>query len=108
VAKAEEEGSMTTAEAELFDGREYEIPFPLADGKEVNELVLRLGGTLKLNRNDPEHVALVESLNLGRIVNLSVTAAVASKGASVKEDIGGVETVTHNVALQIHDLVETE
>jgi hypothetical protein len=97
---------VSVAEQELFEGKQYEIPFPKADGKEVTDLVVRLAGNLKLNRNDPEHVALIESLNLGRMVELRITAGVDSKGQSVKEDIDGTETVTYSVGLRLHEVVE--
>lgn len=78
-----------TQDSELFDGSEYKIPFPLQDGKEVTDLVLRLSGNLKLNRNDPEHVSLIESLTLGRVVSLNIIAGVGGKGVDVKEDADG-------------------
>ncbi len=95
-------------DTELFDSKEYEVPFPKADGKEVTDLVLRLAGVLKLNRNDPEHVALIESLSLGRVVSLTVTAGVDSKGQSVKEDISGAEAVTYTVGLRVYEVVAAE
>ncbi len=97
---------MSTLEApntELFDSSQYAIPFPKADGKEVDELALRLGGQLKLDRHNPEHVALIESLTLGKYVALNITASVDSKGQTVKvgED---TETVTYQVGLKLHTI----
>lgn len=88
----------TLADNELFDPTPYQIPFPKIDGHEVNELALRLAGNLALNRNDPEHVALIESLTLGRHVRFIVTATVVSKGQTFKDD----EQVTHTVGLKLH------
>ena len=90
---------------EIFDGKEYEVPFAKVEGKEVNELALRLGGVLKLNRNDTDHVALIESLALGRMMTLTVTASVADKGQSVREGVDGTETVTYSVGLKIHEVM---
>lgn len=95
---------MSVAENELFDGTEYEIPFAKADGKEVTALALNLSGSLRLNRNDPGHVALIESLTLGRIVQLSVMAGVSGKGQQVREGSDGNEVVTHTVSLKLHEV----
>lgn len=95
-----EQGDQDTA---LFDGKEYRVAFPRADGKEVTSLVLRLSGSLKLDRHDAEHAAFVESLELGRYVVLTVTASVDGKSHAVREGIDGTEVVTHSVALRIHE-----
>jgi hypothetical protein len=93
---------MTIApEAELFAGAEYAVPFPQVDGKEVTDLVLRLGGSLRLNRNDPKHAAMVEALTLGKYVTLEVSASVDGKGQNIRVD-DEKETVTHHVALKLH------
>src|SRR5436190_21048492 len=94
---------MSVAETELFDSTEYAVPFPKADGKEVTALALNLSGSLRLNRNDPEQVALIESLTLGRVVQLSVTAGVSGKGQQIREDSDGSEIVTHTVSLKLHE-----
>jgi hypothetical protein len=92
----------------LFDGEAYRVPFPQADGKEVDELVLRLSGSLKLNRHHPDDVALIEGLRLGRHVTLLVSASVDGKSQSVKVDQEGQETVTHAVGLRMHSVEPTE
>src|SRR6266496_2236510 len=95
---------MSVAETELFDGTKYEVPFAKADGKEVTALALNLSGSLRLNRNDPDHVALIESLTLGRIVQLSVMAGVSGKGQQIREDNEVQELVTHTVSLKLHEV----
>lgn len=92
---------MTTAEAELFDTTKYQVPFQQADGHDVTDLVLRLAGTLKLNRNDPDHVALIDSLTLGRNVELRVFASVEGKAQSVRFQ-GDDEIVTYTVGVRLH------
>ncbi len=89
---------------ELFDSTDYQIPFPKADGHEVTKLVLRLGGSLELNRNDPEHTALVESLTLGKHIDLSVTASVDGKTQQVRFDADDNQIVTHAVSLRLHTI----
>jgi hypothetical protein len=91
-------------DTELFNGEEYRVPFPQVDEKEVTNIALRLGGGLELNRHDPEHVALVESLSLGRMISLTVTASVDAKGQVLKQDAYGKEKLTHTVALRIHEV----
>lgn len=92
---------MTITEAPMFDTDQYKVPFPKVDDKEVTDLVLRLGGSLKLNRNDPEHAGLIESLTLGKYVTLTVTASVDGKFDSIRSD-EDKELVTHTVALKLH------
>jgi len=94
----------TTAEPELFDSSEYRVPFPQADGHEVTDIVLRLGGTIRLNRNDPDHAALVESLTLGRHLDLAVSVSVDSKAQGIRFDSDDRELVTHLVGLKIHSV----
>ncbi len=84
----------------LFDTTDYQIPFPKIDNKEVSEIALRLTGNLKLDRNNPEHVSLIESLTLGRYVMLNITASVDSKGQTIKSD----DEVTYYVGLKLHSL----
>jgi hypothetical protein len=87
---------------ELFDSTNYQIPFPKADGHEVTDLVLRIAGTLKLNRHDPNHVKLIEDLNLGRYTTLTVTASVDGKAQTIRHDTNDQEIVTHTVGLKLH------
>lgn len=94
---------MTTAEAELFDGSEFKVDFPEVDGHEVTELVLRIGGTIKLNRNDPEHAEFVKSLELGRFPTAEVSMSVDSKHDVYRPGEDG-DTVTHVVGLKIHSV----
>jgi hypothetical protein len=102
------EVSISEQETELFDSDEYKVPFPQADGKEVTDLVLRIGGAIQLSRNDPEQAALVESFQLGQARVLLVTVSVEGKRQSVKQDPFGAELVTHAVNLRIHEVAETE
>lgn len=92
---------MATAETELFDSTEFKVDFPPVDGKEVTDLVLRFGGALKLNRNDPEHARMIESFTLGRFVTLTVSASVDSKGQSLRLDGDDNEVVTSAVGLKV-------
>jgi hypothetical protein len=95
-------------EEDLFDGDEYKVPFPQADGKDVTNLVLRLGGAVQLNRNDPEQAGLVESFQLGQVRQLLVTVSVDGKRQVFKHDPYGAETVSHVVVLGVHEVAETE
>jgi len=96
----------TPTGTELFDGSQYEVPFPKVDNREVNELQLRLSGQLNLDRHNAEHVALVESLRLGRYVRFTVTANVAAKGQTIKAT-DEAEIVTHHVGLKLHGIEPT-
>ncbi len=89
---------------ELFDGAEYEVPFPQADGHTVNRLVIRLRGNIEQNRNDPDQTAFVEALRLGKYVALTCTASVSGKTQTFAEDAEGAEVVTHLVTLRVHEV----
>lgn len=92
------------ADPGLFDSQEYEVPFPKADDKEVTDLVLRLAGTIKLNRNDSDHAALLESFRLGGVHALAVTVGVEGKSQTARENSVGTESVTHTVGLRILEI----
>lgn len=96
-----------TADSQLFDSKQFKVPFPEVDGLEVNDLAIVFSGRLVLNRNDPEHAKLMESLTLGRKVSLSVFGNVASKQDVVKYDQDAAEHVTHQVTIRIDDVVDT-
>ena len=94
---------MSTTEAELFPGADYEVPFPQVDGRDVDVIALRINGNITLNRNDPEHAAFVESLTLGRYVRLEVMASVTAKGQAWKagdEELPG--RVEYVIGLKAH------
>ncbi len=94
----------TMTEQELFDSKEYEVPFPQADGREVDQLVVRVSGRLVLNRNDPEQAAMIEGFTLGRYVTLTVLASVDGKHNGLSVNSGGVEVVSHTVTLGVQSL----
>ena len=100
---------MTTIETPdaLFVASQYDIPFPKADGKEVDRIIIGLSGNLELDRNNPDHTQLVESLTLGRYLQLNVTASVDAKAQAVKATEDGTETVSHTVRLKLHSVEPT-
>jgi len=56
-------------EDELFAAAEYDSPelkLTTPDGQRVDEIAIGLGGEITLDRTDPEHVALIRDLHLGR------------------------------------------
>lgn len=90
------------ATGELFDGTAYTVAFPKVDGHDVDDLVLRIGGSIKLNRNDADHAAFIDSLKLGGYATLQVFAAVIGKNDSYRPaENGHPQTVVHNVTLRI-------
>ena len=89
------------ASPELFAGADYDIPYPAADGKEVDQIAISVRGTLKLNRFDKQHVAFMESLRLGKQIRLSVVATCTGKTHTVRSDSESNETITHAAGLQI-------
>ena len=50
----------TPSTSELFAGADYEVTFPKVDGRDVDAFILRLSGSIKLNRNDPDHAAFMD------------------------------------------------
>jgi hypothetical protein len=91
----------TDTDTELFDAKPYEVPFPEIDDHPVDAIALTLRGALKLNRNDPTHVALIERLKLGRQVNLTCTATCTGKTNQIRTDNEDNTTLTHVVSLAI-------
>lgn len=96
--------SSATHEPELFDSTEYEIPFTPKTAERTDELVVRLNGGIKLNRNDPAHTSLVEALELGQFVQLAVTASVDGTAHSRRTDSDDTEKITYVVALKAHTI----
>lgn len=88
----------------MFNTDEYQIPFPQIDGRDVADLAIRIGGNIKLNRNDPEHAAFMESLILGRHLQLTFVVSVDGKHHNIKGDSED-ETIAHVVILRVHGLV---
>lgn len=96
---------MSVVEIPIFDTEQYKVPFPKADGKEVTDLVIRLGGSLNLNRNDPKWAEFVESLTLGKHVTLEVSASVEAKGDTYRfSEKDETEQVVHSVSLRLQSV----
>lgn len=99
--------ALETPQAEdLFPATDYEIAFPQADGHNVDTLIVRLRGNIKLNRHDQASVDFIESLRLGKTIRLTILANVTSKGDAYTIDTDQNETVAHTVSLTA-DMIET-
>lgn len=95
-------------ESALFDGGEYEIPFAKIDNHEVTDFVLGFAGNLRLSRNNPEHVALMEQLELGRFLTVSAEVSVDGKMQTFRRDAAENELVTYGIRLRVHSMEAVE
>lgn len=98
-------------ESELFDGTAFDAPIPKLDGHVADKLVVAVGGSVTLDRLMNDDVEMIDSLLLGRDVDMVVTATVAGKGFthSVKGADGEEEeVVAYAVKLKVHSLRRTE
>lgn len=97
----------------LFDSAPFEVKFPRADGRKVDEIAIKISGTIVLDRNSQADCDFVKSLHLGDDVELRFGALVRQKGPVLRktgnDDDGYEETVSHVVALKAHSLtIEAE
>lgn len=95
----------TTTEDGIFDASTYDLPIPRLDGYKADRLAIAFSGGVDLDRTSEDDLALVDSLTLGRQVELRVTATVTKKGftlAAGKDD--NPETTGYGVGLKVHSL----
>lgn len=95
----------TPQDEAIFDSSEYEVPFTRPEAPDPHHVLLKLGGSLKLNRNDPHHMAMVERLELGKAIRLDVTATTTNAGDHYRIDDQGTVTVTYVIRLNA-DIIE--
>jgi hypothetical protein len=73
--------------SELFSGRDYDDPRLTIEtdrGERIDEIVVKVSGSLLLNRKSPEACALFRALERGRPVNVELIGHVISKGETDK------------------------
>lgn len=87
----------------LFDTSPY-TNAPAIDGHPLNEIAIAISGTVKYPADLEEAQALFEALRLGKPVNISVSAYVATKQGAYKEDKEGDSIVTGKVGLKLLSL----
>lgn len=66
---------------ELFDPAEYtseELALPQVDGHGIDKIRVAFGGSIMLDRSNPDHVALFRKLELGKDVEFRVAGDVTS------------------------------
>jgi hypothetical protein len=61
----------------------------MIDGRGIDLLEVAIGGTIKLDRGDPNDVALIRRLAAGKNVTLKVEVFVAGSGGEVSRDENG-------------------
>lgn len=95
----------TPQDEAIFDPAPYEIPLNRPPQPDPHAVLVKLRGSLKLNRNDPAHMALVERLELGKAVPLNIVATTTGAGDGYRIDDQGSVTVTYIVSLNA-DMIE--
>lgn len=81
-------------ELTLEEERKKQVPpeqlaLPMIDGRGIDLLEVALTGTVKLDRSDPNDVALIRKLAAGKTVPLKVDVFVSGSGANVSRDDNG-------------------
>lgn len=89
-------------QVEAFDASVYDLPIPVVDGLKADRLKLSLSGAVDLDRTSEDDLAWLESLKLGRDVQLTVTATVVGKPQSFSPSEDGPGVVTLQTSLRVH------
>lgn len=102
---------MTTVEAHkvddtgLFDGTKYDLPIPTKDGHKADLLRVAIGGGIDLDLYDQRALDFLETLKLGRDLELTVTVTVA--GDTWRHTVKGEDETDHTartVTLKAHTI----
>lgn len=99
------DGPTTSPDDGLFDGSQYDLPIPSLDGHKADVLRIVIGGGIDLDLYDEHALKFLETLKLGRDLELTVTVRVtgsAWRHAVKGED--GADHVVHQVALKAHSI----
>lgn len=94
-----------TTEEPIFDASGYDLPIPRLDGHKADRLAVTFSGGVDLDRTSEDDLSLVDSLALGREVELRVTAVVTKKGFTLtagKDD--EPERTGYGVGLKVQSL----
>lgn len=97
--------TVTTDQVAVFDRSIYDLPIPSADGHKADKLVVSFSGQLELDRTSVDDLDFLETLSLGRDVELRVIATVAKKGFTLTP--GGEEkadSTGYGVGLKVHSV----
>ena len=95
----------TTEQEQAFDTEPYTLPIPKLDGHTADKVIIALSGSVELDRHNPTHLEFIETLTLGKDVDLDITATVTRKGFTLqagKED--SPESTGYGVGLKVHSL----
>lgn len=85
---------------ELFDASAFAVGSTV-DGKDIDEIQVSLSGSVKFPGDLAEAQDLFEALRLGKPVDITVTAYVATKAGAYKESKDGDPIVTGKVGLKV-------
>jgi hypothetical protein len=66
-----------------------QLALPMIDGRGIDLMEISVTGTVKLDRGDPNDVALIRRLTAGKTVPLKIEAFVSGTGANVSRDDSG-------------------
>lgn len=103
----------TETDPELFNSAEYRVPYPTIDGHEITNISISIGGTVNLDRNNPDHAHYAAALTLGRRLLLTdqdgnqYYAYVAQKPAAYTIDADGTDQVKQTIRLTIETVTVT-
>jgi hypothetical protein len=93
---------------ELFNKEEYDSPklaLQKIDDQPIDRIAIKFGGTVFLDRSDPNDIALYRRLRLGADVDLKIQANVAFAGAKGATDRDGeLDVIVGQKSLRVHSL----
>jgi hypothetical protein len=89
-----------------FDAGQFDDPrlrLDYVDGKRIDEISIRFSGTVKLTRNNPDHVELYRRLALGKDVDFTdmppLAGIVTNKPSRQVRDANGYVADVHQTAV---------
>lgn len=90
------------AQAQAFDASQYDLPIPTQDGHRADLLRLAIGGQTDLDLYDQTALEFLNSLKLGRELDLTIRVRVA--GTAWRHGLKGEDDqdhVVHQVGLKV-------
>lgn len=91
---------MSTAEAELFDGTEYE--YRQVEGHKVEKITERFSGSLE--RTDPAYLEWLKAQPLGSFVEVKVLVSLNGRSHSLSQDADGADHLGETVQWRVHSV----
>jgi hypothetical protein len=93
---------MSTAEAELFDGTQYD--YREVEGHKVEKIVERFSGSLE--RTNPDYLEWLKTQPLGAYVEVKVLMSLNARQHVLSQDSDGGDHLGETVQWKIHSVTQ--